>query len=122
MWQVVLPNSDHALDVLSLLPFLQCKAELHHQEAESVFLPWNLGSLILGTHTLGALSQQVRSLTMLKLPGRERAHRERNSRKAPAVQPPATRISPTWTPVVGASELSESDSSSHLESASSVAE
>ena len=90
MWQVVLPNSDHALDILSLRPFLQCKAELHRQEAESIFLPWNLGSLILGTHTLGALSQQVRSLTMLKLPGHEIADRERNSRKAPAVQPPAT--------------------------------
>lgn len=49
MWQVVLPNSDHALDILSLLPFLQCKAELHRQEAGSIFLPWNLGSLILGS-------------------------------------------------------------------------
>ena len=57
--------------------------------SESISLPWNLGSLILGTHTLGALSQQVRSLTILKLPGHERAHRERNSRKAPAFQPPA---------------------------------
>lgn len=49
----------HTVSVLSPLLFLQCIVEFYDQEVGSVSLPLNPGLHILGTCTLGALSQLV---------------------------------------------------------------
>ena len=68
----------------------QFNVEFHHQVVGYIFLPLNPVSLILGTHILGALGQQITCLNMVKLPCHgDLMERSENSRKGPAFQPPA---------------------------------